>query len=134
MAARQEARRRAAGTISVTTKDDPTLPRGVTNYIGTLANKHRGDYQSADKEFQEQLPGLLQAHPTLDIRKARQSFDALFSKGATADDDAGSVYQDAPAAPTPAPAAEGRKTRSPMSAAPTIEPHTGASSLGGAPL
>jgi hypothetical protein len=73
--------RQKAATIPVT-KDDPALPRGVTAYISTLPSKYGGNYKGADQEFQQQLPGLLAAHPNLDIRKARQAFDASFSAAA----------------------------------------------------
>jgi hypothetical protein len=62
----------------ITLSDDPTLPNGVKSYLATLPSKYKGDYAGAFGEFQQALPSLLQDHPRLDVRKARQVFDEQF--------------------------------------------------------
>lgn len=59
-------------------KDDPALPGGVRTYLTSLLDKHKGDYQAAEAEWNRGLAEQQAKHPNLDPTKARTYLRSLF--------------------------------------------------------
>lgn len=67
----------AKGSLPVTAKDDPSLPHGVKQYLGTLRQKY-GTLDGSVSEFNDAIDDLYAEHPNLDAAKARRFIDTLY--------------------------------------------------------
>lgn len=78
--------RDTVGTTPVTSRDDPSLPAGVRQYLSTFVtpSKYGGIDDPAERraaakaELDSVLPRLYEDHPMLDALKLYQWFDRLF--------------------------------------------------------
>lgn len=107
--------------LGTTPKDDPTLPRGVRQYLATFAGRYR-DRATAKKELDGVLASLYQDHPNLDATKVYRMFDQMFPKNEEPSDDVDDMPDaappSAPAAPSAGPLGTTPRPAPPPSASP----------------
>ncbi|MES2958115.1 MAG: hypothetical protein V4792_08000 [Pseudomonadota bacterium] len=85
----------AAPKVDPRTKDDPSLPRGVQDYLLKLRSKY-GSFEEAATELAQAAPELRAAHPSLDSAKALNTLRAQY--GGTANPRAPQTPEDIEAA------------------------------------
>jgi hypothetical protein len=71
----------AAPKVDPRTKDDPSLPRGVQDYILKLRSKY-DSFEEAAIELSQAAPELRAAHPSLDSAKALNTLRAQYGGSA----------------------------------------------------
>jgi len=82
------------GRLPITPSDDPTIPRGVQDYLVQLRTKHP-TFEAAAGELSSLLPKLRADHPSLSSTKALNALRQSFTGGGAADDNIDALAREA---------------------------------------